>query len=134
MLSPQVLKHHSSLLEHSRLKPPRNNKEGKELESRFPWPLLVHRYPMIPFRKPNDLTDRTYDGFAIVTQHGGCKEPAELIKDLHMYENKLDDLMVFAAEPSAQRKYQATKKWVRQVQLDWHKVIKVSYWSNRYDS
>ncbi len=134
MLSPQVLKFAPALHDYSRLKPLRNNKDGRELEKRFPWPLLIHRYPMVPFRKPNDFTDRTYDGFVIVPQRSGCADPTDLVKDLDLCNHKLDDLMTFAPEPSAQRKYQATKNWIHRLKRDWHTITKLSYWSNRHQN
>ena len=133
ILSPQILKLSPYLLEQSQISLPYDKKDARELENRFPWPLLLHRYSMIPFHKPNDFVDRNYDGFVIVPQHGGCQDPVALLDDLELYENKLDKLMSFAPEPNSQMKYKSTKIWIEKVREDWHRVTEAINWRTRHD-
>jgi hypothetical protein len=128
MLSPTVLRDNPNLFQYGSFNPPRDDNEAKEIKSCFPWPLLIRRYRSIPFKKLNDFDDQNYDGFVIVPQNSGCQEPAELIKDLDDYKNRLDPLMAFASEPDQQNKYRETARWIEEVKNYWGDVSNRRVW------
>ncbi len=134
MLSPTVLRDNPNLFIYGQLKPPSDESEVKEIRSYFPWPLLIQRFHAIPFKKLNDFDDQYYNGFVIVPQRYGCQEPAELIKDLDDYKNRLDPLMAFASEPDQQNKYRETARWIEEVKNYWSDVSNRRVWLESHES
>ena len=123
----------TTLFKYGNLKPPNDENGVREIKSIFPWPLVIHRYRQIPFKKLNDFDEQNYDGFVIIPQHAGCQEPTELISDLDNYMSRLDSLMAFASEPNQQDKYKKTTSWIHTIKNFWNDVINRRVWKDNQE-
>lgn len=130
ILSPEVIKVNPALLEYCQLKPPNEIEGAKEIQRHFPWPLLIQRYRKIPFQRRNEFDDQTFDGIVVVPQHHTCQEPMELIVDLDKYKAKLDQMLLFASEPSEQSKYGETSLWISEAKQNWKNIIEGRVWQD----
>lgn len=123
MLSPRVVESIPNLIKYSHLTEPCGSKaKAKDLQSRFPWPLLIYRYQSIPFHQPNGLKNQNYEGFVIVPQNHTDAKPEVLISALEKYGGKLDELMTFAPGPNPQKKYRETQKCIAEIKNKWTRI------------
>ena len=135
MLSPKVIRNKPNLVECCRLPRLNSVEDGEKLRKCLPlWPFILQKYYDIPFRNQNNVFEEhsRYSGFVIVPQRYGWREPEEVIGDLGKYKEKLEELKLFAPEPSAQMKYQYALNWIGYVEGKLRDVIGTSFWRDSH--
>jgi hypothetical protein len=93
----------------------------REVEPRMQWPAFVQHCYDIPFHTETPFDTQTFNGFAVVPT-SGLLEPVALRDSIKASIDRLEWLRAIAPTPGAQRKYQRTSHWLREVHSMWHDV------------
>lgn len=96
-----------------------NEKEAKAVVKHMGWNIAVQRYFGIPLKGSKE--EEHFEGFCIVPHQQTSIEASHVIEDLNRYHEALDELLLYAPEPGAQRKYKNTKLFISEVRSRWYK-------------
>ncbi len=97
----------------------------------FDLQLLLEPTSKIPFHQKK-MEERNFKGIVVIPQKGcgGGSKPEKidfLLKHLTEYENKLNEMSMYASDPEPQKKYFETSKFIRNLRLGWNYIKNPDY-------
>lgn len=122
ILSPSVLKAEPAVKELAKFKICSSRSDAEMVRKELPWPFLAQRCYCIPFHSPNDFDENLFDAYVVLPHLPPRSESQEVLGDLAKYREKLDAMKLLAPDPSAQRKYSETSRWIGDVERQWDKA------------